>query len=132
MANEIKTIMETTAAARALLSAKNLEIQQQIDAIDDIEWDRPLNATEIKQRKDKRASQTALRAASIELSFVTLRALNESSEVIRLTNAFQSINRDLKKDLDRLNEIGQAAQRTAKIIDTLVDLTTTIAKLVAS
>jgi hypothetical protein len=132
MANDIDKVLESAEKARGLLSMKNLEIQREIDAIDDIEWDRPLNATEVKQRKEKRAAQTAVRAAQIELSFVTLRALNESTEVQRLTNAFRSINRDLKKDLDKLNEIGKAAERTAKIVDALVDLATDIAKLLAS
>ena len=132
MANDIDKVLENAEKARGLLSMKNLEIQREIDAIDDIEWDRPLNATEVKQRKEKRAAQTAVRAAQIELSFVTLRALNESTEVQRLTNAFRSINRDLKKDLDKLNEIGKAAERTAKIVDALVDLATDIAKLLAS
>ena len=132
MANDIDKVLESAEKARGLLSMKNLEIQREIDAIDDIEWDRPLNATELKQRKEKRAAQTAVRAAQIELSFVTLRALNESTEVQRLTNAFRSINRDLKKDLDKLNEIGKAAERTAKIVDALVDLATDIAKLLAS
>jgi hypothetical protein len=132
MANDIDKVLENAEKARGLLSMKNLEIQREIDAIDDIEWDRPLNATEVKQRKEKRAAQTAVRAAQIELSFVTLRALNESTEVQRLTNAFRSINRELKKDLDKLNEIGKAAERTAKIVDALVDLATDIAKLLAS
>lgn len=132
MANDIDKVLESAEKARGLLSMKNLEIQREIDAIDDIEWDRPLNATELKQRKEKRAAQTAVRAAQIELSFVTLRALDESTEVQRLTNAFRSINRDLKKDLDKLNEIGKAAERTAKIVDALVDLATDIAKLLAS
>ncbi|MFM9845023.1 MAG: hypothetical protein ACKVOI_18835 [Dongiaceae bacterium] len=132
MANDIDKVLENAEKARGLLAMKNLEIQQQIDAIDDIEWDRPLNATEAKQRKEKRMAQSAIAAAKIELGFVTLRALNETSEVQRLTNAFRSINRDLKKDLDRLNEIGKAAERTARIVDALVDIATDIARLLAS
>jgi hypothetical protein len=130
--DDIKIVLAKAEKARALLAAKELDLQREIDDIDDIEWDRPLNAAEQKRRKEKRAAQTAVRAAKIEASFITLRALNETPEVQRLINAFQSINRDLKKEFDRLQEIAKAAERTAKVIDALADLAADLAKLLAS
>lgn len=130
--DDIKTVLQKAEAARTLLSKKEEELQRDIDQIDDIEWDRPLTAPERSRRLELRAAQTATRAAKIELSFITLRALDQNPEVLRLINAFRSINQDLSHELGRLNEIATAAATTAKVIDALADFATDLAKLLAS
>jgi hypothetical protein len=130
--DDIRTVLQKAETARALLSQKEEELQREIDQIDDIEWDRPLTDAERGRRKEKRAAQTATRAAKIELSFITLRALDQHPEVLRLVNAFRSINQDLGHELGRLNEIAEAAATTAKVLDALADFAADLAKLLAS
>src|SRR5262245_50890016 len=96
--NTAETILKNAEAARTLLTTQENALQRAINEIDDIEWLRPLTTDERNQRQKLRAGQTAVRAAQIELSFVTLRALDQTPEVQRLINAFKTINRDLKQE----------------------------------
>ena len=127
--DSVQQVLVKADAARALLTKQEVDLQGEINAIDDIEWDRPLTAEERSRRQQRRSAQTAVRAAKIELSFITLRALDQSPEVQRLINAFRSINQDLKQELDQLKSIAGYAETAAKVIDAMTEIAIDLAKV---
>lgn len=126
-----ETILKNADAARTLLATQENALQRAINEFDDIEWLRTLTTDERNQRQKLRAGQTAVRAAQIELSFVTLRALDQTPEVQRLINAFKTINKDLKQQLERLKSIAEIAQTVARVVDVITKIAADLAKLLA-
>ena len=133
MANgrSLEQIIKDAEAAHKTLAEREQSIQREINALDDVEWDRPLNKTEQEKRRQLRTAQDNTRAAKTELSFVTLGALNQSSEVQRLVNAFKGINADLKSDLKRLEKIEKVAAATVKSIAAIEKVAQELAKKMA-
>lgn len=115
-AKTIKEIVADSDAVHAELAQQEAALQTEIGNIDDIEWERPLNDAERQQRKDLRAALTDCRAAMIEMSFVTLRALDQAPEVKRLANALKSINAELKDSLKRVEKIASIAKTIPKVL----------------
>jgi hypothetical protein len=107
---KIADIVAAADAARAGLGAQEAALQAEIQAVDDIVFQRPLTAAEGAKRQDLRAAQTACRAAQVELSFVTLQALDQSTEVTRLINAFKSVNQNLADAHQKLEKISAVAK----------------------
>lgn len=127
----IDQIIKDRDAAHDQLATTEASLQRKINDVDDIEWTRPLTADERDNRKRLRDAQTATRSAMVELSFVTLQAMDQSSEVQRLVNAFQSINAELKSATDRVNKIANIAATTEKVISAIAQIAAQLAKFAA-
>jgi hypothetical protein len=116
----------------AKLAKLERSIARAIDDLRDIEWDRPLNASERKTLEKLKADRTDVRDAIEELGFVTIAALDRSDEALRIANALKGVVRDLEARRAALNQFVSTAQGVASIISSLTGLAESVAKLAGS
>lgn len=129
--SEIKEIVANARIARDGMLETDRKLDEGIIAIDEIAWSRELRASERSERARLRAAQTACRAAQIELSFVTIQALDQSQEVNRLINAIGAANKDVKEALEKVKNIVKITQGIAKVTAALEKVAIGLAGLVA-
>ena len=127
----IREIVEQARITRSGLALQESSLQDKIDDLDDLQWVRKLTKKEREQRKQLRTAQTNVRAAMVQLSFVTIRALDQSSEISRLINAFQSINLDLKKDIEDIEGAAEVALAIQNTMAQIAAIAANVARLVA-
>jgi hypothetical protein len=125
--SDINQIVAEAAKVQTDLEAQEARLEDEIDKIDNLESTAPLTDQQRLQRKQLRAAQTSCRAAMVELSNVTLTVLDNSPEVKRLINSFQSINKDLEGDLKQLGDLAQAANTVAQIVGALAQVAAKLA-----
>lgn len=127
--SNIDQIVSDAVRVRADLAIQETRLQDEIDKIDDLEFTAPLTDQQRQKRQQLRAAQTSCRGAMVELSNVTITALDTSPEVKRLINAFQSISKDLDDDLTKLGDLAQAADTVAQIIGALAQIAAKLATI---
>ncbi len=136
MANgeSVDDIVRSAQAARRDLSDLEHELQTGIDSIDSAAFQqgRDLTAAETAKRTQLRASQAEVRDAFIQLAFVTVSRLDDSTEVAALSARMQGINSGLADDLARLKRIAQFAETAAKVVDGVANVAAQVAKLAAA
>ena len=115
-------ILAAADAQIAALQQTERATNQQINAIKDNEWDRPLTDAERTEIDDLRATRAATLSAIEELSFVTMAALDKADEVKRIRNAVAGVIADLQNKKARIVRIGQIATKIGNVIDGLQDL----------
>ena len=117
----VAQIIAQAKAARGELAKLERELQEGIDGIDFLafEKDRDLTAAELKRRKALRATQAEIREAFKILAFVTAQRLDNTNEVARLHRQMKAVNGGLKDDLERLKKIEKYARIAAKVADAL-------------
>ena len=74
-------ILDSASDAQGKLTAQEKTLQNEIQNIDDVEFDHPLTDEQKKLRENLRTAQKQCRAGMAELAFVTLAALDNSAEV---------------------------------------------------
>lgn len=121
MATSAEIVAEADAQIAALQTTERAT-NREINAIKDIEWDRPLTAEERKRVDDLRAMRAAALAAIEEISFVTMAALDKADEVRRIRNAVAGVIADLQDKKKRIDRIGQIATKVGNVITGLQDL----------
>ena len=121
-------ILDSAADAQAKLIAQEKTLQNEIQNIDDVEFDHPLTDEQKKLRQDLRTAQKQCRAGIMELAFVTLEALDDSAEVQNLAGAFKTINADLKAALDRVKHLASIAATMQQVVDAVAKVATQLAK----
>jgi hypothetical protein len=121
MATSAEIVAEADAQIAALQTTERAT-NREINAIKDIEWDRPLTAEERKRVDDLRAMRAATLAAIEEISFITMAALDKADEVKRIRNAVAGVIADLKDKKKRIDRIGQIATKVGNVITGLQDL----------
>ncbi len=126
-------IIASATDARRTLSDFERQLQNGIDDIDFAAFrdSRSLTAEEKARRKQLRASQTEAREASVELTFATVRRLDESGEVAHLKRRMEQINFGLRDDLEELKEIEGFAETAAKVADSIADVVAKVAERAA-
>jgi hypothetical protein len=129
----IQDIVAAAQAARRNLSDLEQRLQSEIDKIDfdAFENGRDLTEEETGRRTQLRASQSEVRDAFIELAFVTVSRLDESTEVATLSARMDRINRGLSDDLARLKQIAEFAKTVAKVANGVAKVAAQIAKQAA-
>jgi chromosome segregation ATPase len=116
---------EIVAAANAQIAAlqeTERETNQQIAAIKDNEWDRPLTDAERASIDDLRATLASTLSAIEEVSYVTMAALDKTDEVKRIRNAIAGVIADLTAKKARIDKFGQIATKIGNAIGGLQDL----------
>ena len=127
----VSQIIEQARKVRSDMAQQESTIQDEIDDIDDIQWERPLTDAEREQRKQLRVAQTNVRAAMVQLSNVSVRALDQAPEISRLINAFEAINNDLTKDIEDIHEAAAVAEAIQNAVAQIADIAAKVAKLLA-
>jgi hypothetical protein len=127
----VSQIIELARIVRSEMAQQETTIQDEIDDIDDIQWERPLTDAEREQRKQLRVAQTNVRAAMVQLSNVSVRALDQAPEISRLINAFEAINNDLTKDIEDIHEAAAVAEAIQNAVAQIADIAAKVAKLLA-
>ena len=120
-----ESIVKLADSARRNLADMLKDLQDKIDGIkiNALNEGRFLIPSEKATRADRRAKKAEIEKALIELTFVTLQALNNSAEVKRLTQKMIAINEQVADDLQDLNQIAEyadAAAKTAKSLENIV------------
>lgn len=128
-----ETVDEIIASAketRRHLADLEQQLQAEIDEIDFLAFQerRPHTAEERARRKERRASQTEVREAFVELAYVNLRRLDESDEVARLQKRMNQINRGLSDDLNDLKEIKKYAETATKVAEGIAKIVEKVAE----
>ena len=123
-------ILDSASDAQGKLTAQEKTLQNEIQNIDDVEFDHPLTDEQKKLRENLRTAQKQCRAGMAELAFVTLEALDNSAEVQKLANAFKTINADLKTALDRVKHLASIAATVQQVVDAVAKVAAQLAKFV--
>lgn len=123
-------ILNSASDAQGKLTAQEKTLQNEIQNIDDVEFDHPLTDEQKKLRENLRTAQKQCRAGMAELAFVTLAALDNSAEVQKLANTFKTINADLKTALDRVKHLASIAATVQQVVDAVAKVAAQLAKFV--
>ena len=123
-------ILDSASDAQGKLTAQEKTLQNEIQNIDDVEFDHPLTDEQKKLRENLRTAQKQCRAGMAELAFVTLEALDNSAEVQKLANTFKTINADLKTALDRVKHLASIAATVQQVVDAVAKVAAQLAKFV--
>jgi len=123
-------ILDSASDAQGKLTAQEKTLQNEIQNIDDVEFDHPLTDEQKKLRENLRTAQKQCRAGMAELAFVTLAALDNSAEVQKLANTFKTINADLKTALDRVKHLASIAATVQQVVDAVAKVAAQLAKFV--
>jgi len=121
MATSAQILADADAQIAALQQTER-STNQQINAIKDNEWDRPLTDAERAEIDNLRAMRAAALSAIEEVSFVTMAALDKADEVKRIRNAIAGVIADLRDKKKRIERIGQIANKVGNVIDGLQEL----------
>jgi len=123
-------ILDSASDAQGKLTAQEKTLQNEIQNIDDVEFDHPLTDEQKKLRENLRTAQKQCRAGMAELAFVTLEALDNSADVQDLADAFKTINADLKTALDRVKHLASIAATVQQVVDAVAKVAAQLAKFV--
>ena len=129
----LDAIVASAAEARKQLGKLEHRLQGGIDDIDFVAFaeNRPLTKEERAQRTQLRASQTEVRDAFVQLAFVTLQRLDNSSEILSLNKRMQAIHKNLSDDLEALKKMERLANTLAKVSDSVAQVVAKIAEKAA-
>jgi hypothetical protein len=111
------------------LQAVELQLEREVVAIKDKEFDHPLSQSDLDRIVKLRSAKSTIRAAIDELAFVTLKALDTTDELKRINNAIAGAVKDLKKTADRIARIGMIANTITRILGGVEKLGKQISKL---
>lgn len=130
----VKQIVADARQARKHLGELETQIQDELDEIRlraFLDGDRQLTASEVAIRDARRAQKAEAQDAFIASTFVTLKALNNSEDVKRLSLRMQAVNDGLDDDLKRLKRIRKYAATAASVAETLARLAARLVQLAA-
>ncbi len=111
------------------LQAVELQLEREVVAIKDKEFDHPLSQSDLDRIVKLRSAKSTIRSAIDELAFVTLKALDTTDELKRINNAIAGAVKDLKKTADRIARIGMIANTITRILGGVEKLGKQIGKL---
>lgn len=111
------------------LQAVELQLEREVVAIKDKEFDHPLSQSDLDRVVKLRSAKSTIRSAIDELAFVTLKALDTTDELKRINNAIAGAVKDLKKTADRIARIGMIANTITRILGGVEKLGKQIGKL---
>jgi hypothetical protein len=111
------------------LQAVELQLEREVVAIKDKEFDHPLSQSDLDRIVKLRSAKSTIRSAIDELAFVTLKALDTTDELKRINNAIAGAVKDLKKTADRIARIGMIANTITRILGGVEKLGKQISKL---
>lgn len=98
------------------INAASVRLQTAEEAITDRAYDRSLSEGEQKERREIRHAIAALDKAAEEVAYISLRWLNESGEVQRLSRVLEHVTEDLEHDLARIQRIAAIVKNVADIL----------------
>lgn len=133
MPEDADQVIQTARDTRARLSALELELAADIEALEQTAFaaGRPMTKAETAQHDQLRATLGETRDAFAALGFVTLQALNSSDTLKRLLADIRDANQEIRSDLERLKKIAKFAQTAASILDGLAKLVAKVAAIAA-
>lgn len=111
------------------LQAVELQLEREVVAIKDKEFDHPLSQSDLDRIVKLRSAKSTIRSTIDELAFVTLKALDTTDELKRINNAIAGAVKDLKKTADRIARIGMIANTITRILGGVEKLGKQIGKL---
>lgn len=120
-------ILESAREAHHELADLEHRIQDQIDHIDDVRHENPLNDEQKNRRRQLRAAQKEVRDASDVLVYVTLRRLSKSEEIKILQKRIKQINQELIDDLSDLGDILGGFEKFQNFVKTVEEFVVGIA-----
>jgi hypothetical protein len=129
-----QTIAQIDASAKSAENAiatlqKQLQAEQRQIRRTAFLANRPLTADEQQRLDDIATAQTRLNDCLVELSYVTLQSLDNSTEVQQLRASMDRINQGLTADLDKLKRIEAISATVAKVADAVAKVAAQVAKL---
>ena len=123
-----------TAAQKQIsaLQQYDKEIDNQIIAIKDAEWNKPLTKSELARIKKLRADQISIQMAVEEIGYITLGALDKTDEVKRMANALAGVTKDLSARKASLEAIGKNLKKIGDVLAAIAGIAKKLNDLAAS
>ena len=126
------TVQEIVTARNDTLRAifeRSLEIDTAIEAIKDRGYDRPLMPKELDEIEGYIGVLGVLAQAEHEVSLITMRLLNESSEVQRLVNVLHAVNDRLKASVNKIKKVSEILKKVSDVLGSIDGIVKSLTKL---
>lgn len=117
-------ILSAAKKARQDLVLASTALEEEQAEIASQAWGRRLTDDELDQLDRIRLDQAAISDTLRQLAFVTLAALDRTDELMRIKNAMETVNNDLERRRQGIEDLVGGAQKFAEILGKITEVAT--------